>query len=132
MNDSGLVCNELVFSTAFMLPQKPLQVAKPREPTDFLNVFKEAGMFIILSPSPHYGIEGCQPRILIHPSPVTGSELLNLSFDTFLAFWGWSEMNYPPFFWLASLSIKPQEAQAIIDMGNLGFLLRQLQMKFRL
>lgn len=39
-------------------------------------------------------------------------------------------MYHPASFWFTSLDVKPQKVEAVIDMGDEGLFLRQLEIEF--
>ena len=123
---SGLFTDELLLSAALVLLQQPVEVTEPREPRDLLDVCQKTGVPVVSGPAPHDSVQGRQAGVLIHPRPVSGSQVFELLFHSLLGLGlgRRSKVYGPPAIDLLALDMKTQEVEAVVDVGDDSFFFR--------
>ena len=130
MEPLGFASDELSLETSLVLLPQPVEVAEPYEGRNVLDVRHEAGIPVIRGPAPHDSVQGRQSVVLVHPRPISGSQVFELPFHSLLCLGRRSKMHRPPVAVSPPLDVKTQEVEPVIDVGDDSLFFRQCQVEF--
>ena len=118
MEPSGLFTDELSLVTSLVLRQQPVEVTEPREPRDLLDVCHEAGVPVVFGPAPNDSVQSYQSGVLIHPSPIPGSQVFELPLHSLLGLGRRPMMYHPRAVDPLALDMETQEVESVVDVGD--------------